>query len=103
MINKLLRRVLSVFGNNNAKIIKRLFVKSAEVFRESNESNIKDLENILATIIKDSIITLTHNTCTFIIKHYNENDFSCDTLTKLLDKYKMEGYNVKTVCIDYID
>ena len=102
-INKLLRRVLSVFGNNDAKIIKRLFVKASEVFRENSEANIKEIKNILHEIINQSIISITNKTCSFVIKHCNENTFSVDDLRRLIDKHKMEGYNIKCVAIDYID
>jgi replicative DNA helicase len=102
-INKLLRRILSVFGNNDAKIIKRLFVKASEIFKEKTESNINELENILSEVITQSIISVTNQTCSLVIKHCNENTFSVDDLRKLVDKHKMEGYNIKCIAIDYID
>jgi replicative DNA helicase len=102
-INKLLRRILSVFGNNTARIIQRLFVKSSEVFREGSDSTVRELENILSAVITESIISVTNKTCTFLVKHCNENTFSVGDLRKLVDKHRLEGYNIKCIAVDYLD
>lgn len=106
---KLSRRLSSIFGNVDSKMIKEVYTKCSELKKEEtkkeghNSSYITQLETFLSDLIQDSIVTITDNRATFVLKHSVENSFSCNDLTKILDSLKMQGYNIKILFVDYLD
>ncbi|MFW6219372.1 MAG: DnaB-like helicase C-terminal domain-containing protein [bacterium] len=103
--NKLSRRFLSVFGNYEAKTIKNLYKESYLKCKETENDPIviKKIEEKLTEITIGSIISYTKSKVNLIIRHAEENTFTPNDLSKMIDGLKAEGINVKTVFLDYID
>jgi len=104
-IYKLSRRIISIFGNNDTKSIKKLYMKSAEVYNDpSTSANIhNEARQLFHDVVTESVISYTDGVCKLAIKHSNENSFSVGDIRKFIDKQKLNGYVVKAVFVDYID
>lgn len=108
-INKLFRRILSIFGNYDNVVIKHLFKKSSEILQNTEASQvlgkqvIEDVEKLLENITKSSILSVTQGKKNFIIKHSSENSFSMSDANRFLETLNMSGYRVRGMFIDYID
>lgn len=108
-INKLFRRILSIFGNYDASVIKNLFNRSSEILRNTEISQvlgqnvIGDVKSLLFNIAKSSILTVTQGKKKFVIKHASENSFSMGDANRFIETLTMSGHNVKGLFIDYID
>jgi len=108
-IHKLLRRIISVFGNYDTRIVKRLFQVLSTYFQNQNERDKINMNStglgidLLNQIISDAIVTITGSKVSFIIKHCNENSFSMRDGTRFLDKLKLQGLSPKALFIDYLD
>jgi len=108
-IHKLLRRIISIFGGYDSRIVKSMFHSLSQFFQKQNDIDITNKNtrgtglNILNKVLNDTILSVTNSECSFIIKHCNENSFSMRDGTRFIDKLKMEGINVKVVFIDYLD
>ena len=106
---RLVKRVVPIFGNQEAEIIQHVFTKSSEIFKSQKSKDIIDknlinqTENFLKDLLIESITTVTYPNCKFIIKHSEENTYSVRDIEKLIDKYKLEGTEIKAVFIDYLD
>lgn len=108
-INKLFRRILSIFGNYDTSIIKSLFKKSSEILQNSDYKDIlgQDITDrvsaVLEEITADSILSITQGKKRFVIKHSAENSFSMGDASRFIDTLQMQGLRVRAVFIDYID
>jgi len=110
-IYKLLRRVISIFGNYETTIIKRLFVDLSEQLKriKAETQNVDDhpfvkkCRYLIQKIIQDSIRTITKHNVSICLIHSTENTFTTSDLSRKIDKLILEGYNVKVVAVDYID
>ena len=104
-IYKLSRRFISIFGNYVNNTVKDLYKQSYLLCKESNNetSVVKKVTTMLDNVLQMSIINKTNNKVNLMIYHGEENTFSPNDLSKFIDFQKAEGYNVKTVFLDYID
>lgn len=108
-VHKLFRRLLSVFGNNDSKIIKKIYEKCSTLLKEQENTDIKNrkliesIEKFFEDLINRSIISLTNNRCHFFVHHSNENTFTMADAAKKLDELIMNGYKPKGIFIDYLD
>jgi len=108
-IHKLLRRIISIFGGYDSRIVKSMFHNLGQFFQKQNDIDITNKNTrsagigILEKVLNETILSVTNSECSFIIKHCNENSFSMRDATRFIDKLKMEGLNVKAVFIDYLD
>ena len=105
-INKLFKRILSIFGNYDNVVVKKLFLKTSEVLQNSEQVNVlgKDITesvtSILNDITVDSIISVTQGKKKFIIKHSSENSFSMNDAMRFIDTLDLSGCKVKALFID---
>lgn len=101
-IYKLIRRFISIFGNNDAETLRKIFVSASEKLklRPNLKTNIQEIYNQL---LQDSLKDIVDNKCTLILKHSNENTFSPADISRFIDRLSIEGYNTKIVIVDYID
>jgi len=105
-INKLFRRILSIFGNYDNVIIKKAFMKASEVLQTNKDSDVfnadskTNIETILENITRQSIITVTQGKKKFIIKHSSENSFSMNDAMRFIDSLDLSGSKVKALFID---
>jgi replicative DNA helicase len=101
-IYKLIRRFISIFGNNDAETLRKIFVSASERLKISPtlKTNIQEIYNQL---LQDSLKDIVDNKCTLILKHSNENTFSPADISRFIDRLSIEGYNTKIVIVDYID
>jgi replicative DNA helicase len=108
-IYKLTRRLLSIFGNINPKIAKKLFVHCSELIKQNEEIDIKSqsiknaILKLLERIINSAIHSITKDRVRLFIVHSNEHGFCMNDASTLIDRKKAEGYNVKALFVDYID
>jgi hypothetical protein len=105
-INKLFKRILSIFGNYDNVVVKKLFLKTSEILQNSEHVNVlgKDITetvtNMLNDITVDSIISVTQGKKKFIIKHSSENSFSMNDAMRFIDTLDLSGCKVKALFID---
>lgn len=108
-INKLFRRILSIFGNYDTKVIKAVFTKSSDILQNTSYTDIlgKDvierMGSILENITESSILSVTQGNKRFIIKHSSENSFSMGDASRFIDTLHLSGLQVRAMFIDYID
>ena len=101
-INKLFRRIVSIFGNYDAAIVKNMFIQFSETLQSENiDSETEEkITNILGKITNDSIISITQGKKHFVIKHSAENSFSMQDAQKFMDNFEMQGMKVRALFID---
>jgi hypothetical protein len=105
-INKLFRRILSIFGNYDTKVIKAVFTKSSDILQNTSYTDIlgKDvidrLGSILENITESSILSVTQGNKRFIIKHSSENSFSMGDASRFIDTLHLSGLQVRGLFID---
>lgn len=108
-INKLFRRILSIFGNYDVEVIKKLFTKTSEILQNAEYQDIlgKDVvervKNIVIEITEASILSVTQGKKQFIIKHSSENSFSMGDASRFIDTLELSGHKVRGLFIDYLD
>jgi len=109
-IYKLLRRFISIFGNIDTQLVRKLFIKASSLMKLQNYKDINNKESlsneiskILTELINESIVKTNGGKCKFVIKHCNENVFSMNDATKFIDMLRLEGYKTKILFIDYVD
>ncbi|MEM4385270.1 MAG: DnaB-like helicase C-terminal domain-containing protein [Candidatus Anstonellales archaeon] len=101
-IYKLLKRLISIFGNVDITYVKELFSRMSSLFSKYGKATDSN--------IVDSFINLIYNKCfsdidspKLILKHSTENTFSPMDASKFIESIKSKGYNPKALFIDYID
>lgn len=105
-INKLFRRILSIFGNYDVDVIKELFTKTSEILQNTSYADILGKEvigrvtNILNEITESSILSITQGKRQFIIKHSSENSFSMGDASRFIDTLELSGHKVRGLFID---
>jgi len=105
-INKLFRRILSIFGNYDVNIIKELFTKTSEILQNTQYQDIlgKDVvdrvKNIVTSITESTILSITQGKKQFIIKHSSENTFSMGDASRFIDTLELSGHKVRALFID---
>lgn len=104
-IFKLSRRIISIFGNNDTKLVKKLYMKSSEIYKDPSTSATmhNEANQLFHDVITDSIISYTNGVCKLAIKHANENTMSVGDIRKFIDAQKLNGHVVKAVFVDYVD
>jgi hypothetical protein len=101
-INKLFRRIISIFGNYEATLVKNMFIQFSEILQSNNTDKITEekITSLLENITKDSIISITGGKKHFIIKHSSENTFSMEDAQKFMDGFEMQGLKVRGLFVD---
>ena len=105
---KLLRRFCSIFGNYPPDLIKLLYRrfyeadKAASIYATDNSLKSKQ-KKMVNNLLKTSILETTQGKVSLSVHHSSENTFSPGDLSKMMDKLKVDGYNVKMVFVDYVD
>lgn len=111
-IYKLMRRIFSIFGNYDSKIIRNLFIESSTIVKNQKYKDIissekfRALNNIISRIYNETIQTLSSKNSDkikIVLKHCSENIFSPEDVIKFLDTLHINGYNVRLLMIDYLD
>lgn len=108
-INKLFRRIISIFGNYDAAIIKKVYLKVSEILKSTETSNmfgqdaVDKVTKIMEDITNDSILSVTHGKKRLVIKHSSENTFSMADACRFIDSFEIQNLKVKGMFIDYID
>jgi len=108
-IHKLLRRIISIFGGYDSRLVKSMFHRLGHFFQDQSDIDINNKKvrgaglDILTKVLNETILNVTGSKCSFIIKHCNENSFSMRDGCRFIDKLKMEGLNTKALFIDYLD
>lgn len=104
-IYKLSRRFISIFGNYTNNTVKDLYKQSYLLCKdtENDPAVVHKVTLMLENVLQSSIINKTANKVNLIIYHGEENTFSPNDLSKFIDSQKAEGYNIKSVFLDYID
>ncbi len=107
---KIFKRLLSIFGNYDARTIKTLFSQSSELLRNDqistgmiNNSLQEKVSNLFEEITLNSIIDVTRGKIRFITKYIGENQFSTADACRMLDSLIFQGLKPKALFIDYID
>ncbi len=102
---KLLKRFISIFGNYNADLIRRTWIRASQLLKEEqcNDKVNKKIFDLISELLSNSVKKITEDKVDCIIKHCSENSFSPADAAKFIDTLKMQGYNVKLVAIDYVD
>ncbi|MEM4385626.1 MAG: DnaB-like helicase C-terminal domain-containing protein [Candidatus Anstonellales archaeon] len=101
-IYKLLKRLISIFGNIDISYVKELFSRMSSLFSKFGKATDNS--------IIDNFINVIYNKCfhdiespKLILKHSTENTFSPMDASKFIEGIKSKGYNPKALFIDYID
>ncbi len=114
-IYKLMRRIFSIFGNYDSKIIRNLFIETSTIVKSQKYKDIvssekyKIIDNIISKIYNESIQNITANKnnnsdkIKIVLKHCSENTFSPEDVIKFIDTLHMNGYNVRLLMVDYLD
>jgi hypothetical protein len=106
---RLNRRLTSIFGNIDSAAAKSIYDKTRDIVKEEhrkevpNQKILTDIKNYTKNIITDSVISVTHEKATLLVKHSADNNFTCNDLAKILDQQEHEGRNIKAIFIDYLD
>ena len=103
-IYKLLRRFISIIGNQSVDEVKRLFRYGMQISRRPEYSKYKSqFEALLSNTVTTTLYNRTQGKVSIILKHSEENTFTPTDLAKFIDRLKVDGYNVRAVFADYID
>ncbi len=107
---KIFKRLSSIFGNYDNKIIKSLFSQSASLLTSNNDmTNMSEsatyerLFTLFEEVTNNSIIDITNGKIKFVIKYAGENSFSSSDACRMLDSLIFQGLKPRAVFIDYID
>lgn len=105
---KLYKRIGSIFGNNNQKVI-RLYLESlSEIIREEKKK-LKPDKRILSQIssqlnnFNKGVVKQYSDICKIKLIQANEETFSSRNIINEIDSLKAKNYNVKAIFIDYMD
>lgn len=106
-INKLFKRILSIFGNYDTKMVKSLYQKSSEILQNADDNDnvlgqdiVDNVTSILKEITNESILTITQGKKRFVIKHSSENSFSMGDASRFIDSLEIQGLKVRALYID---
>jgi hypothetical protein len=108
-VYKVYRRFLGIFGNINPSLSKKLFKHCSAIIQETKDIDIKfknveaDIKKLVTKITNNSIHTVTKGRCRLGLIHSNSLNYTMSDITRVIDRKKAEGYNVKAVFIDYVD
>ncbi len=113
-IYKLIRRVISIFGNYCSITIRDIFIRLSTILKEqknnksekisnSNNAIIKEIIALIEKLLEDSLRELSGKNVKVILKHSDENTFSPQDTVKFMNDRTLVGYKIKGLCIDYID
>ncbi len=102
---KLLRRFISIFGNYDADLVRKAWVKSAALLKENNSNDQIDKKvfDLISILLTESIRKVTGKNVNVVLKHCNENSFSPADICKFIDTLKLQGFNTRCLFVDYID
>lgn len=106
---KLTRRLASIYGNVDQDVIRKVYHQGYEISKQlKDQDSAKSMaqnnyKTLFKRILSKSILRTTKKKVKLIVKHCSENVFSATTLTKFLDRLKLDGINIKAVVLDYID
>lgn len=108
-IFKVSRRFTSIFGNYKYNVIKTMYksfsntLKSAELTGSDTSGLTTTFKNIIKDLLKNSISIVCDNKDRIILEHCDENTFTATDLANRIENFKIMGYNVKLVILDYVD
>lgn len=108
-IFKVSRRFTSIFGNYKYNTIKTMYktfsdsLKSAELTGSDVTGLTTTFKNIISDLLKNSISVVCDNKDRIILEHCDENTFTATDLANRIENFRIMGYNVKLVILDYID
>ena len=108
-IYKLFRRIICIFGNINPKLAKKLFVYCSSLLRAQSDIEItrhglqSQIKILLEKIINKTLHKVTKGKCRIGLMHSNEFGYSASDISRFIEKKKVEGLNVKSVFVDYLD
>jgi replicative DNA helicase len=113
-IYKLIRRVISIFGNYCSVTVRDIFIRLSKILKEqkdiksekiatSNSAIIKDVVILIEKLLEDSLRELSGKNVKVILKHSDENTFSPQDTVKFMNDRTLVGYKIKALAIDYID
>lgn len=102
---KLLRRFISIFGNYDADLVRRAWIKSSTLLKREDRCDQTDKKvfDLISTLLTESIQKITGQHVNVVLKHCNENSFSSADACKFIDTLKLQGFNTRALFVDYID
>lgn len=107
---KIYKRLSSIFGNYDNRVIKSLFSQSSSLL--TSNQNIADIStssiyerlfSLFEEVTNNSIIDITENKIKFIVKYAGENTFSSSDACRLLDSLIFQNLKPRALFIDYVD
>lgn len=103
-IYKLLKRIYSIFGNIDSKVVRSVFAGLARtpVPSDDFDDEVSVFDEAVG-LLYDMSIGKLKGKMKVILKHSNECSFSPADVVKFLDELKARGINVRALFIDYID
>ena len=108
-IFKVSRRFTSIFGNYKYNTIKTMYksfsdsLKSAELSGIDTTGLTNTFKNVISDLLKNSISVVCDNKDRIILEHCDENTFTATDLANRIENFRIMGYNVKLVILDYVD
>jgi replicative DNA helicase len=105
-INKLNKRVISIFGNYDSAVVKRLYRSIRDYLHLPMQSSVDKtiVKKMMTNIITSCVSTIIKNKkINIIFKHCNENIFTPGDLGRFIDFLQVDNIKVKSVFADYID
>ena len=108
-IFKVSRRFTSIFGNYKYNTIKTMYksfsdsLKSAELSGIDTTGLTNTFKNVINDLLKNSISVVCDNKDRIILEHCDENTFTATDLANRIENFRIMGYNVKLVILDYVD
>lgn len=116
-LEKLLRKLICIFGNYKYSEVKRLYKEFYEIIKAQEKINksldktdsqeLKNIKSKMKTIIQDllnkSMLSATNGNFKIFIKHSAENTYCPGDVGRYIEKLKTQGIRVKFIIIDYLD
>ena len=108
-IFKVSRRFTSIFGNYKYNTIKTMYksfsdsLKSAELSGIDTTGLTNTFKNVINDLLKNSISVVCDNKDRIILEHCDENTFTATDLANRIENFRIMGYNVTLVILDYVD
>ena len=105
-INKLNKRVISIFGNYDSAVVKKLYRSVRDYLHSPTNSAVDKtiVKKMMTNIIHSCVSTIIKNKkINIIFKHCNENIFTPGDLGRFIDFLQVDNVKVKAVFADYID
>ncbi len=105
---KIFKRLSSIFGNYDNRMIKSLFSQSSNLLTSNNDmSNMSEsatyerLFSLFEEVTNNSIVDITNGKIKFVIKYAGENSFSSSDACRMLDSLIFQGMKPRALFIDY--